>query len=71
MTKILIKEVDKFMREQWSVYHKCDRVSFMISLHAAPGKKRYCVRNEKTGMVRDFTKIGDAVRCANFILGEA
>lgn len=65
MLKLLVKDLEAWMKKERLLYASGCGKRFYVTIHAGPNAERYIVCNMVTGVERGFAKRGDAVRYFN------
>jgi len=65
MFKILVKDVESWMKSERVMFASGEGKRFFITVHAGPNVERYIVHNMRTGKDKGFTNRSEAVRFFN------
>ena len=65
MFKILVKDVEAWVKSERVMYASGEGKRFFVTVHAGPGVERYIVHNMRTGEDKGFNSRGEAVRFFN------
>ena len=68
---LLVKDLEEFINNHTVHYAACKGFQLHVTLHAAPGKKRYIVKNPELSIDEGFIKRGAAIRAYNTYIGAA
>ena len=68
--KLLVKDFDKFIKEQRYVYASGQGKQLLVTLHAAPNHERYIIRNIYTEEEYKFKKRGNGIKFFNMYVAE-